>query len=442
MNIIVLAGGGGTRLWPLSRQDFPKQFLHFGDHLSLLQKTVGRFLRAPFVKNVMVATNHQYLSLVETQLKKIAAEKRAEILLEPVKRNTAPAIAIAVKYLQERQGITDDDVILVMPSDHLIEPESVFLRFIEDVQPMARDQIVLFGIRPTRPETGYGYIQIGEKHEGSIYQVKRFVEKPDRQRAEQYLASHDYYWNAGIFTFCPRVFWQEIKQYAPEIEERMRGDYASCLEHFAEITDVSFDYAVLEKTKKVAICPMPISWSDVGSWDSLYDALAKDQNQNVKMGNVLDIDTRNSLIIGGKKLISTIGMEDVLIVETDDATFISKKGESQKVKELVQELVKIGRKEVSNSSFHQYQWGKVKLLYKGDGFQVDSYQISDNQSFMHEIVEQENWMVLEGTIEFEWKGQHIELSPSKSFQFTELGLLKIKNTKDQISDILLTTFSR
>ncbi|MBF8262516.1 MAG: mannose-1-phosphate guanylyltransferase/mannose-6-phosphate isomerase [Parachlamydiales bacterium] len=442
MKIIILAGGGGTRLWPLSRQDFPKQFLHFGDHLSLLQKTVGRFLNAPFVQDVTVATNRQYLSLVEMQLEKITSGKKADILLEPVRRNTAPAIALAVKYLQEIKGAKDDDAILVMPSDHLIEPESVFLRLIEEAEKFTKEQIVLFGIRPTKPETGYGYIHIGPKSGGMLYEVNRFVEKPDRRKAEQYLSSGDYYWNAGIFAFSPQVFWNELKLYAPEISDRMQGDYAECLAGFANLPDVSYDYAVLEKTKRVAICPMPISWSDVGSWDSLYDALAKDQNQNVWVGNVLGINTKNSLIIGGKRLISTIGLEDVVIVETDDATFISKKGESQKVKELVQELVKIGRKEVSRSAYHSYSWGAVKPLYTGDGFKVEAFQVLPGQSLVHQIPENviENWAGLSGELAFGSGSEERLLRFAQSIQYEMAAQLTIKNVSDVVAEAMLTTY--
>lgn len=345
MNVLVLAGGGGTRLWPLSRQDFPKQFLYFNSPLSLLQKTVSRFLTASFVERIAVATNEQYRALVEMQLEKIDAHKKVEILVEPARRNTAAAIALGVKYFEEQAN--KESAILVMPSDHLIEPESVFLRFLEEAQQFVEDErIILFGIRPHRAETGYGYIQIGEKDKGFLYRVKRFVEKPDQQRAEQYLSSGDYYWNAGIFAFSPRTFWKELAYYEPEMYEKMQGDLASCLAQFSSLPDRSIDYAILEKTKQIAVCPLPISWSDIGSWDSVYEISRKDANQNVKAGNVFEIDTKNCLIIAGKKMISLAGVEDLLVIDTDDAIFISKRGESQKVKELVQELAKQNRKEV------------------------------------------------------------------------------------------------
>ena len=441
MKIVVLAGGGGTRLWPLSRQDFPKQFLHFGDRCSLLQKTVGRFLRAPFIDDVAVATNSQYLPLVKMQLDKMECEKKADIILEPVRRNTAPAIALAVKYLQECKGAADNCPILVMPSDHLIEPESVFLRYIEDAQKQMENQIVLFGIRPFRAETGYGYIQIGLKDDEMFYRVNRFVEKPDLQRAEQYLAGGDYYWNAGIFAFCPKLFWEEMKQHSPEIYDLMQGDYSSCLDNFSRFPDISLDYALMEKTKKVILCPMAIHWSDVGSWDSLYEAMDKDQNYNVKVGNVLEMNTKNSLIIGGKKLISTIGLEDVLIVDTEDATFISKKGESQKVKELVQRLVKIGHREGSNSATHQYGWGSVKPLYNGDAYKVELVQILPLQSYVHSRQKKviENWICLSGVLEISGSDETKKILPSQSLQISNSDGLIAKNPTNECVEVLLTS---
>lgn len=362
-----MAGGGGTRLWPLSRQDLPKQFLHFGNPYSLLQQTAKRFLNTPIAKKIVVLTNLHYQKLVEKQLKEIDPGQSIHILVEPIRKNTAPAIALGIRYLEERCGCAPEDPVLVIPSDHLLEPEQVFLRSLEEIAPFARaGDPILFGIRPNKPETGYGYIQLGEQKSGFLYRVQRFVEKPDRRKAEEYLASGDYYWNAGIFLFSPKTFWQEAAKHAPALALAMQGDFETCLSRFSENPDISIDYAIWEKTERAVVCPLPISWSDIGCWDSVYDVLDKDSNLNVKLGNVLEIDTKNSLIFGNQKLIATIGLEDLLIVDTDEATYISKKGESQKVKELVALLSK--------------EKSKVKRLYKNDEFEIFSYEIEPFES--------------------------------------------------------------
>lgn len=337
MHVIILAGGSGTRLWPLSREDFPKQFLNFGDNESLLQKAVSRFLRSEWVEEVVVSTNIHYQSIVAQQLEKMGAERKVHILVEPERKNTAPAIAFAVRFLQQSLKASEEAAIFVSTSDHLTEPEEVFMRYIGSIgDAMKTHRIVTFGIKPTKPETGYGYIKIGEKLDLYTYRVERFVEKPDRLRAESYVASGDYYWNTGMFAFTISTFWRELKEHAPDIFFN---------EEYHRFPEISIDYALMEKTGHLSICPLPVTWSDVGSWDSVYDVLEKDRNQNVRIGNIVDVDTKNCLIIGNKRLITTIGLENLLIVETDDALFISKKGESQRVKGLVQELVRKGKSE-------------------------------------------------------------------------------------------------
>lgn len=441
MKIIVLAGGGGTRLWPLSRQDFPKQFLHFGKQHSLLQQTAKRFLGVSFIEGVMVATNHQYSSLVQMQLKKIDPTQKIDVLIEPIRRNTAPAIALAVRYLQDTQEIGDDCPILVMPSDHIIEPEETFLQVLQQSKKQMKDRIVLFGIKPTCPETGYGYIQRGPSQNKRFYEVQRFVEKPNRDLALRYLEDENYFWNAGIFGFSPRVFWEEMKRYAPIIFDGMLDDFQTCVKNYSQLPDISLDYALLEKTKKASLCPMEIHWSDIGSWDSFYEATEKDQNQNVKVGNVHEINTKNSLIIGGKKLISTIGLEDVLIVDTDDAMFVTKKGESQKVKELVQELIKTGHREALKSSTEQMSWGIVKPLYNAEKYKVELVQIYPHQTFKY--VGRyciENWTLLSDEIEIRNGESTQRMISSQTFRIEQSHDLIIQNPLAKTVEALLICY--
>lgn len=396
MHILILAGGGGTRLWPFSREDFPKQFLHFGDQESLLQKSIRRFLSFSLAESISVVTNTQYQKIVEQQIEKIDPVKKLNIIVEPERKNTAPAIAFAVKFLEGNHLIQPDASLLVLPSDHYIEPEEVLLSYLEKTLPLIETHhLVLFGITPTKPETGYGYIQKGKNVGPHSFQVSRFIEKPETKKAEEYLVSGEYLWNSGMFAFSSHLFWRQLSILAPDIFSLVQGDLPQIVNQFSQMPSISFDYAILEKTKETLVCPLPVIWSDVGCWDSIYDMLEKDQNQNVKSGNILEIDTKNSLIFGGKRLISTIGLEDLLIVETDDATFISKKGESQKVKQLVQELIQAGNREGTNHTTKQFSWGTISLLHDNPQYSIQKIELFPKHSFEPIIPSQ--LTLLEGT---------------------------------------------
>lgn len=341
MHVVVLAGGGGTRLWPISKQNFPKQFLSLDGGPSLLQKTLLRFSKTSLVKTLTVSTQTQYRALIHLQLKKI--KMSPHIIEEPCKRNTAPAIALAIRHLETFCNASPSDLVLVLPSDHLIDPETVFLDSLQKLQKTAQKKVMItFGIHPTRPESEYGYIQIGDSYDHSTYLAKRFIEKPSMEKAKELLKSPTYYWNTGMFLFSIETFWRELSLHTSEVFHLAKNEFKTLLRSFEQMPDLSIDYGLMEKTKNLVVCPLPVSWSDVGSWDSLYDVLEKDPHQNVKIGNVFDIDTKNCMIVGKKKLISTLGLEDLIIVETKEALFITKKGEAAKMKSLVQELTKKG----------------------------------------------------------------------------------------------------
>lgn len=394
MKVVILAGGSGTRLWPYSRTSIPKQFLHFGDKHSLLQKTVLRFLPLVTFSDIVIVTNQQYLHLVNTQLKEIDVDLSCQVLIEPEKKNTGPAIALAISYLLER-GCDANECVLVASSDHLIAPEVRFLEAIPDALRMAeKGKNVVFGIRPNKPETGYGYIQADENGD-----VERFVEKPDAVLAQKYVLSGNYLWNSGIFLFRADVFMQEMREHCPAIAENMGSGFKAAIAQFSDMPDISIDYALMEKSKKTAMIPLDISWSDVGSWDSVYDVMEKDENSNVKIGNVCDIDTKNCLIMGSKRLISTIGLEDLIIIETEDVLLIGKKGESQKVKQLVEELKKRNAKEPFDHRTSHRPWGLFTILEEGDRYKIKRIVVEPLQklSLQMHYHRSEHWVVIKGT---------------------------------------------
>lgn len=341
MKAIVLAGGSGTRLWPLSRESFPKQFLRFKGEKSLLQKTVLRLLKMENIDTILISTSKDFKELVEKEVQSLPNTKNIHILEEPFKRNTAPAIALSMRYLEKHCQLEENEPVLVLPSDQWLEPEIIFSNALKQIQSHdVSDHLITFGIQPTKPETGYGYIQMAKPKGALLFSITKFIEKPDLETATKYIKDPRYFWNAGIFVFSKNSFWHEISLHAPQIYP-LRDVEKTKLDLFYEkLPNISIDYALFELSKKVLLCPLSLFWSDIGCFDSLYDTLEKDSKGNVKIGNVHEINTKNSLIIGKKRLISTVDVENLLIVETEDAIFISKRGQSQKVKNLVSELLK------------------------------------------------------------------------------------------------------
>jgi mannose-1-phosphate guanylyltransferase/mannose-6-phosphate isomerase len=399
MKIIILAGGSGTRLWPISRSSFPKQFLKLKDEFSLLQKTVKRFLSRWDPADIVVVTNHEYQHLVQSQLSVLDKRLEEQIIVEPARKNTAPAIALAVKFLEEKKGMGKEEAFLVSSSDYLISPEGEFLEAVQFAESGAKQgHIVIFGVKPNKPETGYGYIKIQEGFTTQMAVVEHFVEKPSLELAQQYIASGDYLWNCGLFVFTVERFWQELAEHAADTFEFCKGSFADMVKDFSALPSRSIDYAVLEKSKNIAVIPLDLFWSDMGSWDNLYEVLDKDGNQNVKIGNILDIDTKNSLIVGGKRLISTIGLEDVVIIETEDAIFFGKKGESQRVKDLVEELKKQGMKETQDHVVTHRPWGQYVVLEEDSRHKVKRIVVDPMQrlSLQMHYHRSEHWVVVKG----------------------------------------------
>lgn len=370
---LILAGGSGTRLWPLSRSNFPKQFLRLGGEESFLQKTVRRNL--PFVDTLYVITNQSYFHEVARQLKEIDPDLENNILLEPERKNTAPALAFALEQIES------DGPFIVTPADHLISPQDKYGAALKEGEALARQgKLVTFGVCPTSPETGYGYI----KRDGS-----QFVEKPDLKTAQSYLESGEYVWNAGLFMFTKELFFQEAKTHCPDIVDVP----------FSAMPDISIDYAIMEKSAHVAVIPLNLTWSDIGSWDNVFGLLDKDNKNNATHGEVLAVNTTNSLIYAESRMVSTIGLDQMMVVETDDVVLVAPKEAAQQVKDIVSKLKKEGKKEAHDHLTTNRPWGAYTVLMEGDRYKIKRIEVKPKQklSLQMHYHRSEHWVVVSGT---------------------------------------------
>ena len=397
MKIIILAGGGGTRLFPLSRDCYPKQFLHVIDNKSLLAQTIERFLGLVEAKDIIIVTNERYIFHVQSEIKSINAQE-AHIITEPMGKNTAPAIALAQSYCQDVLQCDDDEILFVSPSDHLIKPIDAFQDLIRNAQDVAKDNIVTLGIKPTKPEIGYGYIE-AEKNNNLAKKVISFKEKPDLAIAKEYIASGNYYWNGGMFMFSIATMQAELTKYMPPIIDITQNGYQYTVDNFADMPDISIDYAVAEKSQKMMMIPMEnIYWNDIGSFDAIAEVLS-DENKNVFKGDILAENCTDTMIIGDNRLIAGIDLENLMIIDTPDALLVAKKGESQKVKNIVNKLKQNKRKEAKENVTMYRSWGKYTLLTESEGYRVRKIEMDPGASLTMQMHyhRSEHWTVISGT---------------------------------------------
>lgn len=397
MKIIILAGGGGTRLFPLSRDCYPKQFLHVIGDKSLLAQTIERFLGLVEANDIIIVTNERYIFHVQSELKTINAQE-AHIITEPMGKNTAPAIALAQSYCQDVLQCDDDEILFVSPSDHLIKPIEDFQDLIRNAQDVAKDNIVTLGIKPTKPEIGYGYIE-AEKNNNLAKEVISFKEKPDLATAKEYIASGNYYWNGGMFMFSIVTMQAELTKYMPSIIDITQNGYQYAVDNFVNMPDISIDYAVAEKSQKMMMIPMEnIYWNDIGSFDAIAEVLS-DKDKNVFKGDILAENCTDTMIIGDTRLIAGIDLENLMIIDTPDALLVAKKGESQKVKNIVNKLKQAKRKEAKENVTMYRSWGKYTLLTESKGYRVRKIEMDPGASLTMQMHyhRSEHWTVISGT---------------------------------------------
>lgn len=408
---VILSGGAGTRLWPLSRELYPKQLLPLVDQATMLQQTVLRISERPGISRPIVSCNDQHRFLVAEQLREIDVEPVA-ILLEPTGRNTAPAAAAAAIHAINSNP-DDDPLLLVLPADHVIADNEAFLAALNLAEPAAlAGDLVTFGIVPTRAETGYGYIRsqatTGE-NDNPVRAVAEFVEKPTEAIATRYVQSGDYLWNSGMFLFSAAAYLKELRRYAPEIADACDAAITGAsvdLDFLRLDTDAfsgcpkdSIDFAVMEKTDRAVVVPLDAGWSDVGSFAALFDVLAKDANGNVFEGDVVAIDTRHSLVSAGNRMVATVGIEDCVVIETKDSVLVSTRERSQDVRRLVDQLREDERPEADLHRQVFRPWGSYDGIDQGDGFQVKRLIVNPGAKLSVQMHHQrdEHWTVVAGT---------------------------------------------
>ncbi len=403
VHAVILAGGSGSRLWPLSRQHLPKQFLSLDGDASLLQTTINRLSPVIRAKDVLIVTQEAH-----AKGEAYHALLPYQTLFEPVARNTAPAIALAAAYLM---ADGTDPIMVVLPADHIIKNEVRFREHLNIAINAAEDgKLITFGIQPTRPDTGFGYVKAHRGDTPDIYAVERFTEKPDGVTAEQFLKEGGYYWNSGMFVWRASVILAEIRQHLPAVdkviqtiitESRSAGTFQQAVEkYFPAMPSISIDYGVLEKSSRVSLVPCDIGWNDVGSWQAVHEIANKDANGNALQGNVIAVDCRNSLIRSEKRLVAAIGVEDLCIIETADAVLVSKSDQTQRVREVVDVLHQRGSTEHVYHAKVNRPWGSYTVLEEDrDGFKIKRIEVvpGGRLSLQSHKRRSEHWVVVSGT---------------------------------------------
>jgi mannose-1-phosphate guanylyltransferase/mannose-6-phosphate isomerase len=420
---VILSGGSGSRLWPLSRAMHPKQFLSLGGDQSLFQRTLSRLAaiqNGPLTPIVVSNEDHRFLVAEQCRALDISPQT---ILLEPIGRNTAPAIAAAVL---KSLATGKDELLLVLPADHVFDDLEALHEAFEKGAPAARDgRIVTFGIIPNKAETGYGYIRVAEKSD-EIQAVQEFVEKPDLFTAEQYLSDGRYYWNSGMFLFEASSMLAQLSEYAPKVLDAVQAALSNAKEDldftrldaiaFAAAENISIDYAVLERSNQVSVVPLDAGWNDIGSWSAVWEVAEKDAQGNASHGDVMLEATRNAYVHAEHRMVSVLGLDDVIVVETADAVMVAAKDKAQDVKLLVDRIKQSARTEATNHRKVYRPWGAYDSIDQGPRYQVKRITVAPGQKLSVQMHHHraEHWIVVTGTAKVSIGDKQILLTENQS----------------------------
>ncbi len=435
---VILCGGSGTRLWPLSRNDTPKQFLKLLGENSLLQNTVLRAQKVSMTnnENFVFVTLGRNKNEISKQLNELGAGYNHHILCEPMARNTAAAVALAAQYVADTFG--EDAIMWVLPADHHIQDEVALMHALKQAILSALDEsLATFGIIPTRPDTGYGYIRYSNELAAACV-VEEFVEKPDLKTAQSYLDDGHYLWNSGMFVFQASTILNSFMLHAPQIINDISNMVQSGYDDidadlYSAVESISFDYAIMERAKNVSVIPCSIGWSDIGSWESLWDIQPKDDNGNVVKGNAVLQDSENCLIEAKNRLIACAGVRDIVVIDAGDSILIADKSNSQVIKTLVGQLK-------GNQNFENHSWGTVNIISKTDGYVVQEVNVKPHQSIqkMTHADTAKSIMVVSGTVDIMNGVEYLTLSAGQSVSIAPKTLHSIINNTDNMVHIIET----